>query len=354
MTRPLLSLSLSPRPKSAVALLIVSATFLASGCKKHEPHQDAGSTPAASAAPSASPSAAPEASAVAALTPPDPTLIAPPTTITVKSTGTGEKQVLRYGFSVGTEKKFTISLSINPKVTVNGQAMPGGGAIQLVVSGKSKIEKVLPDGSAERLLTFEKFAPTAAGAPPEALAQLATQLGALAGLTIRDTVKSNGKTEKLTLVGAAQVPPQAQALIGNLSEGMSHSLFRFPEEPLAVGAEWTETGSINSGGLTVNQTITYRLTKRTGSAVSIQLKSQQTAAPKKLDGAGLPPGSSLELLKLDGRGEGTMEADLTKLDVRSKMKSSLDVDTKAAAPGAPAPMNSKTSTTIDLEVKVEN
>jgi hypothetical protein len=220
------------------------------------------------------------------------------------------------------------------------------------VSGKTSITDVAANGTASRLSTFETFEPVAKSLPPEAIAQLKGQLDALGSLQIKDTINRQGKIESLTLLKAAAVPPGAQALIGNISEGMSHALFRLPEEPLGSGGEWTETGKVDSGGVSVTNVIRYKLTKLDGNKVEIKLSSKQSAPSGKLDSAQLPPGATMELVNLTGSGDGTLSLDLETLSLSAKLKSSLSVETKASAPGAPAPVASKTDTKVDLKVEV--
>lgn len=336
------------RRASLPALLLVAVTIAGTGCKKHQPHEDETSAPATSAstpAPSAS-VVAPSPSASA----PDPTIVSPASEIQVVSAGTGAKRVLSYQFREGAEKKFSIGLTIDPTVTVGNERMPGGGQIELKVSGRTRVEKVAPNGAAERLSTFDVFEPTAKNVPPEALEQLKAQLAQLSGLKIRDTVSAQGKTEKLTLVQGATIPPQVQALLGNLSEGMSHALFRLPSEQLGLGAEWKETGIVESGGLRVQNVITYKLTKLVGDKATIALSSKQSAPAGMLPAEQLPPGASLELLALRGVGDGTLDLDLGTLSLSAKLNSNLEVETKVSGPGAPAPVQSKTATKVALLV----
>jgi Family of unknown function (DUF6263) len=262
--------------------------------------------------------------------------------------------LLRYQFAPGIKKKFSMKMGVEPKVTVNGQALPQAGKTTFDVLGKSEILSVLPDGTARRLSSFDRFTPVAGGLPADALSQLKGQLGLLAGLKIEEHITPRGLLVSAEVVEIPAQDPGMQAMIKNLQDGLSNAVMPLPEQGIGKGGRFRTQMKIDAMGMALSQTTHFTIESIEGDVVKVKVTTEQSTPPAVMENASLPPGTRVELLGFKGTGQGTVTLNLKTLDMTSQMNLSMNIQTKTEAPGAPGPITSTTENRLSVSVKVSN
>lgn len=272
------------------------------------------------------------------------------TQVRVIDAGGSPKRALRYNFQQGQQRKFSMDLEIAPTRLVNGQATPGMPPMALSVTGTTQTERTTP-ALAERSYTFLDIVPSVAAIPPEIAEQMKAQFKQLSGLQLIEQVTPLGQVQNLSLKDSA-MNPQILALLQYLTDGMTNAFLPLPEEPIGKGAKWIATTHVESAGLRVTQENTIEVQSLQGDVLTVTLKYVQSAPPQQVESPSLPPGVKVEVVKLDGSGNGKMTADLHHFTVDSKIEVSMQVDTKITEPGAPQPLTESGLTKMRAQIRV--
>lgn len=104
--------------------------------------------------------------------------------------------------------------------------------------------------------------------------------------------------------------------------------------------------------MTITQETEVELLTLKGYKATARLTMKQTAPAQKLEDPRLPPGTTIELLKLEGGGQGEMTVDFAEMIIESKSELKMAVDTQIAGGPVPAPQKSLTDTSMKMHVKL--
>lgn len=261
---------------------------------------------------------------------------------------------LRYQFSKGNKKSFSLKMTVEPTITINNNPMPASPPTTFEVTGTSTTVEVLPDGSAKRISSFDSLKPSAVGLPPGAIEQLKAQFGMLAGMKVEEVISARGNVSHFEVIEIPAQNPALAPMIRNLQDGLSNAILPLPEEPIGVGGVWRAATEVTAAGVKVSQTTQFKVISFDNGKLSVEGTFSQSAPPKAMDAAALPPGTSIELLAMKGDGSGKLSVDLRTLDVNSDVTLQMNVETKTIAPGAPGPVLSQTKTKLKVLVALAN
>ena len=188
------------------------------------------------------------------------------------------------------------------------------------------------DIRAEFSVTEVKVERTAAMTEASA-AELQQKLHGLVGLKGSTTITDRGHVRDADFT----VPAGADTLLEQMMNGMRDSLRQLcsplPEEPVGSGAAWRVEIKPTMNGIKTEQTIETRLTGLTPGAFSADLAITQHAARQKIVSPLLPAGTSMDLLSLESKGHGDIDADLGSLIPRKSgviLDSRLEFDVSGA------------------------
>lgn len=303
----------------------------------------AGSAAPAAAAPS------PEGNGVAAAG--DATPVQSQIVVKLVSAGTGPKQKLSYQFQVGRERNFAMNMEILSSRITNGQKEPGPPPIVLALNGTTKTVEASPT-LAKRINTFADFSVTSKDIPPEMEAQMKAQFALLKGTQLIESVTTKGEVVDLQVADMAQMNPVVLGLIQNLKDGMTNQFIPLPEEEVGVGAKWLSTTTVEASGMTITQETEVELLELQGSKAKAKLTLRQSAPAQKLSDPRLPPGTTIELLKLTGGGTGNVTVDFKEMIIDSKSELSMGVDTQISGGPVPEPQKSITDTKMKIHMRL--
>jgi hypothetical protein len=170
--------------------------------------------------------------------------------------------------------------------------------------------------------------------------------GVVAGVTSikgSATISNRGvtKSTKLEVADAAM-----QQVLGQMTSSVENLSMPFPEEAVGAGARWEVRQAISSGGQTIFQKTEYELVSIEGSAVSMKVKTEQTAPPQAVSNPALPAGAEMNLDKMSGTGTGTIVVHLDSLVPTSTLESTTSTAMTMSMSGQSMPV------TIDGKIKI--
>ena len=314
-----------------------------------QPTPPAAQTTAPNAQPSGAQPGGPNAQAASAPGQPG----SPPAVIIkLLTAGSGPKQQLRYGFTKGSQQKFALDIEVGVERLVNGQPTPGMPPFALSLKGAT-ITLSADASAARRQHTFIEMIPAVTGVPPEVVEQIKAQYSMLNGLQLIETVSPRGIMMGMELDQRA-VHPQVLALMQHLQDGMTNAFLPLPEESVGVGARWVGTTTIDAAGIRLIQENEIQLNSLEGSVAEVGLKLKQTAQSSKIEGANLPPGVTINLTKLEGKGAGSMKVDFKNVLVTSKVELSTTMETTITQPETPAPIKETAKTSMKAQIAITN
>jgi len=351
-----------PRTRRACIVLLATSWVSVLGCDRDPAPTPASAAPQQSAA--TQQSAAPAPPPVAAVPPApsglphDPALpfvlpLSRPNRAEVKleSAGSGTLHELRYALAAGAPQAFSIQMNIEPTLRVAGKRMPGSAAMQFDVTGTLTLGAPVESRS-RRSAHFDRFVPTSQGLGSEDLARLQAQFGALEGLILTDSWGARGDQTNAEVVLPVAPTPEAAAFLQTLGDSMSNAFLPLPAEAVGQGARWTSEEKIVAEGVEATQTSTFVLIRMAGSVLSLRVEVSQAAPSQRMLTEHLPPGVTVELVRLSGTGQGMLVIDLAKLSVDSSLTMNLLVETRVTRPGSKPPIPSSTSTAMKLKTRV--
>jgi len=258
------------------------------------------------------------------------------TALVVQALGKWPREVLRYDMSSSRGQSFTLRVSLQPKLVVEGKKAPGTADVRLDVKGRITFAPSADAASAHRTTVFESFAATSQAIPNAALSQLQMQFAALDGLEIRDRMNADGGLE----AGELQLPiapsPEQGGSLQTFIHGLAHALPPLPDEAVGAGARWSATEVVTFQGIQLTQVSSFQLVDADGSTIRVQSKVEQTAKPQAIENAHLPTGTTVHLASLHGEGTGEAVVDRKTLAFRSSIGLNIVVKTKIHVPGRAA------------------
>lgn len=267
------------------------------------------------------------------------------------SAGSGPKQKLSYSFKVGRKRNFAMDMEVASGRVTNGQKEPGPPPITLALTGTTETFEASATG-AKRMNTFADFSAKAADLPPEIEAQMKQQFAMLKGTQLIETDSSRGEVLDLQIRDMSQMNPVVLGLIQNLKDGMTNQFMPLPAEEVGAGAKWVSTTSVEASGMTITQETEVELLSLQGTKATARLTMKQTAPAQKLQDPRLPPGTTIELLKLEGGGDGEMTVDFAEMIIDAKSNLKMSVDTQVSGGPVPTPQKTLVDTSMKMHVKL--
>ncbi len=178
------------------------------------------------------------------------------------------------------------------------------------------------------------------------------QFAMLKGTQLIESITTKGEVVDLQVADMAQMNPVVLGLIQNLKDGMTNQFIPLPNEEVGAGAKWISTTKVEASGMTITQETEVELLSLQGSKATAKLTLRQSAPAQKLSDPRLPPGTTIELLKLSGGGEGNVTVDFKEMIIDSKAELSMGVDTQISGGPVPEPQKSITDTKMKIHMRL--
>ncbi len=265
-----------------------------------------------------------------------------PSIVTVLSTGAAPRKALRYVVPAATKARMDMTTTMSSTTNVGGMTIPTG-MPGMKMTADVAVSGVAPNGDISYDLAFTGMTLDSA---PDANPLIAQALqGLVAGITSikgSATISSRGvvKSTKLDVAD-----PALQQTLSQMASSVENLSMPFPEEAVGAGARWEVRQAVATGGQTVFQKTEYEVVSIEGSAVSLKVKTEQTAPPQSVSNAALG-GAEMYLEKLSGTGTGTGVVHLDSLVPTSEMTSNTSMAMTVSMGGQTQ------SVTTDVTLKV--
>jgi hypothetical protein len=223
-----------------------------------------------------------------------------PTGVALVSPGEGERALLRYDVAAGVSASALARIEMVVRTRIGGQDRPPQD--MPVLAFRYTVETTERVGDAIRCRVRYDELTLSAGSDPELDARLSEMMAPLRRATADAVIDARGGISGVEMHVPADLTPEMRTMASQLEEALRQLVPPLPEEPVAIGAVWTDEGPVQmSTGLTLHQRATYRLVSRAGSRIELALETEAYAEPGPLPGA-----ESATLLSLTGRGSGSL------------------------------------------------
>jgi hypothetical protein len=282
----------------------------------------------------------------------EPTASAAKSAVKLLDAGAEPRKALRLHVKAG--DKQTIIMTIKMNMDMSG-TNPGGQPPKIPamsIPADTTVQSVAANGD----ITYESVLEEAGvvdepGAAPEVVQAIKTQLGKLKGLTSTGVMSNRGMTKKVDIKAPQGADAQMQQITDQIKEGASSMDAPFPEEAVGAGAKWEVKKTVQSQGMSVDQTATYQLVSLDGDRLNTTFTITQSAGNQKIHNAAMG-GAQLNVLELTAKGTGSRTTDLSKLnpsqatmDMHTDMKSEMSMGNKTQ------PMNMKMDMNLGMEAR---
>ncbi len=221
--------------------------------------------------------------------------------------GEPPREVLRYKFQRGAVELEEVSVKVTATIFGPGHAVKANDTPTMEVKTRATVAEVLPDGDAHLAHVFEGATAHGDGnIPPAARNELTDMLSKLAGVRAWSRRSPRGDETEL-IFDEESIAPGAREIIDSMRRSSNDGSVLFPDEEVGIGAKWAVSTRAKIGnGMIVDRTITYTLTRRSGSTAEIDFTIQLSGEEQPLRSV---PGAKLTSLKGAGRGQITIGLD---------------------------------------------
>ncbi|HUF25020.1 MAG TPA: hypothetical protein VMN81_12890 [Vicinamibacterales bacterium] len=217
--------------------------------------------------------------------------------VTVLSTGSGPKRLLRYKVPADTKDRIDMTMHISMSMDVLGMGEQRMDAPPMKLGLDVDVTNVAENGDITYVFTFVEASMDGPGLPADAL-------DLIKGLTGTATMSDRGFVRAMAFDKAKGANPMFDQFMS--ASGIDRMSAPLPEEPLGVGAKWEVAQVVESGGIRLDQKATYEITAMDATSATMALTVDQRAANQTLTPPGMPPGAEATLVSMAGAGTGRM------------------------------------------------
>jgi len=272
-----------------------------------------------------------------------PAVGAPPT-VKLLAPGAEPRTALRYTIAANSKARAEMTMNMTMAMSVAGMSMPMNmPGMKMTID--LAVTNVAANGDFSYDVAFTGFTMDAGADGNPLAAALESVQSSITSMKGSATVSNRGVT-KTSKMDAAD-PTVSQALGSMTSEAQNFSM-PFPEEAVGVGARWEVRQASTNGGQTIFQKTTYEVTSIAGPAVTMTVKSEQTAPPQSVSNPNLPAGAEIYLDKMTGTSEGKVTIRLDNLVPTSEMTSTSSMSMTMNMGGQSQPLASDNTTKITI------
>jgi len=228
------------------------------------------------------------------------------------SSGSSNRQPLRYRFAVGAVERFELDLQMTTTTTIE-DAVAGtvSNRAELPVMRsrvRAEVTAIDRDGDATIAFVWEDFGiPADAVVDPPVRARTDALLHTMIGLRAISKISNRGVPHGTHFEMPATMNPALQRSMTQMEQTMRDVYAPLPETPVGIGAEWETTVPAKVLGTQIDTVMHYRLVEIHGDAVRFAVTTTQHAADAPLT---LDNGMTAHLEQLSTIGGGAVDVSL--------------------------------------------
>lgn len=258
------------------------------------------------------------------------TSVAPPK-ITLDKAGADPKERLRFMPKVGVEEAVVMTMNMTMKMSMAGQQLAPVTTPPMLVDARGTVESV-EDGAMQITYAIDGMRVGKGEGTDAATAEtLRSVLADVKGFEAKMTVNDRGVATAGYVNVPLGLPPHVQQLTEQVQQSLAQMQVPLPEESVGVGAQWTVVTQVEQGGMSIEQTARYEITKRDGTALGLSVKFSQKLVDDKFEPAAMPGVTgTIDRFQSGGSGEVSLALDQVtpqSLSTTNKLKMALSIST---------------------------
>ncbi len=238
----------------------------------------------------------------------------PKTIVTLIDAGAEPRVPLRFRPPAGQVTHTEMLTRMTMTQQIGDMQAPSMAMPEMRIVMTTTVDDVSDDGS---ITTTAEFTDTSVddepGVNPMMRQEMQNMLRSMRGTTVQSTVTDRG----IVLAAEMDLPDTVDPAMRLQMEGLASSLEQFaspvPDEAVGIGAKWTVRSTLTDHGMTIEQTATFTLRSKNGDELELDVEMEQTAPQQNVDNPGLPPGATMELIRLSTEGKGRTRLNLAQV-----------------------------------------
>ena len=264
----------------------------------------------------------------------------------VLDAGSQPREALRLAPPVGTSEQSAMTLRLDLEQSGVSDSTAKAPPIRVTIA--MVLQGVTPEGNLQVTFSYPSFEVLKREGTSTAERRRAErELGALNGLSGEMTMTPQGTVVDSTLNIPPEVDPDLARTLDQLENQLGVVTASFPQEEIGVGARWRTTSELTLNGIDIRQVGEFRLEKRDGTTLELDVRGTQTARRQRVDA---PGGIDLRLRSFKTTFRGSTTMDLTRLlPVSSRVRGSGDQTFDVRSGGERGELRQR----LDLRVTLE-
>lgn len=241
-------------------------------------------------------------------------------TIEVLRDGSEPREALRLAPPAGASARVAMTMRLGIEQSGASDASLKAPPIRATI--ETTLQDTTAEGNFHAAFTYPSFDVLRGnGASASQRRSVESRLAAFDGLSGDLTVTPRGELVDSNLEIPPEADTQATQLLTQIGDQFRDLTIPLPETPVGVGARWRGTTQLRLNGIEARQVYEYRLKKRTGTTLELDVRGTQTARRQTVDSGGV----TLRVKSYKTTYRGTTTVDLTRLlPVESSVRGSGD------------------------------
>ncbi len=233
----------------------------------------------------------------------------------VISTGTGNKEKLRFTPKVGAKQTVNVTLNKDTLMSIGDFKMPRAKLPAYIITLDSTVTKVEPNGDIHYDIAYSDVNIEGdAQTKPELIRVISRQIGQLENFSASAVIDNQGRAKKVDYVIPKTVDVNIKFLVEQLANSLQQVSSPVPEQAVGTGAKWQVNSDTSINGINLKQTTSYELLSVKNGVATLNVNlQQQEKSTQVIDYPGLPLDGILTLQSFKGNAKGTATIELDKV-----------------------------------------
>jgi hypothetical protein len=246
---------------------------------------------------------------------------APSPEVEVLDAGAAPREALRLAPPLGASEQVAMTLHLG--IELSGESDRTVKTPPMRVTIAATLQDVTPNGDLHATFGYPAFeALKGDGGTAKQRREVERALSGLSGLSGELTLTTRGALVDSKLDVPPDLDPSVSALLDQIRDQLRDLTVPLPEPEIGVGARWRTTTQLTLNEIQTRQVFEYRLKKRTGTTLELDVRGTQTAKPQTVDS---PGGVKLLVKSYKTTIRGATTVDLTHLlPVTSRIRANAD------------------------------
>jgi hypothetical protein len=271
---------------------------------------------------------------------------APSPKIEVLDAGAAPREALRLSPAPGASEQVAMTLHLG--IELSGVSDRTVKTPPLRATIAAALQDITPEGDLHSTFTYPAFEVLKGdGASARQRREVERALTRLNGLSGELTLTTRGVLVDSKLDIPPNADPSVTAILDQIRDQLRDLTVPLPEPEIGVGARWRATTQLTLNDIQTRQVFEYRLKKRTGTTLELDVRGTQTAKPQTVNS---PGGVKLRVKSYKTTIRGATTVDLTHLlPVTSRVRASANQTFDVRARGE----SGEVSQHLDVRVEVK-